>query len=168
MTDTINALAAAAAASTPGSRAYTYSAEGALTARILVIEDGGQSFPDGEGIGGATETMTHHVWGEIMMRAGYRPGMWSWWNAIPYGLQRANTAEDRIRGSKYVRRAVDLHEQLEVVIAIGTEAKKIVTSSPTGPRLYKTRSPVRSGHTARQDVVDLLVRARLDAYPAGF
>lgn len=45
MTDAINTLAAEAATDYAGGHAYTYAAQNALAARILIVEEGGVAFP---------------------------------------------------------------------------------------------------------------------------
>lgn len=164
VTDPLYALAAEAAAAYPGGRPYDYAAVDALSARILVVEEGGKAFPDGTGVGSPEDVAAHPLWNDILDRAGYQPGMYSWWNAIPCGLLRDHTADDRARGGKYARRAVDLHTQLEVVITVG-EAKNIVK---TAPRLTPVRSPHRATHRQRDEIVEALVEARRYAYPLGF
>jgi len=76
MPDAINALAAEAAAAYPGGAAYSYAAQDALTARILVVEEGGVAFPQGSGIGAPDDDMTGK-WSGVMNGAGLEPGMYS-------------------------------------------------------------------------------------------
>jgi len=52
--------------------------------------------------------------------------MYSWWNAIPCGLDRQPTAEDKGRGRKFLSRVVALHPDLEVVVAVGVVAQEVV------------------------------------------
>ncbi len=58
MTDIINHLAAEAAAASPGGVLYTYAAQDALAARILVVEEGGLAFPRGSNIGSPEDDIT--------------------------------------------------------------------------------------------------------------
>ena len=92
MTDAINDLAAEAAAAFPGGVAYAYAAQDAVTARILVVEEGGLAFPRGKDIGAPEDDVTG-TWRGILEGAGVEPGMYSWWNAIPCGLDRQPTAD---------------------------------------------------------------------------
>lgn len=163
MTDPLNVLAVEAAAACPGGRAYDYAAVGALAARMLIVEEGGKAFPDGSRIGSPEDVAAHPLWGDLFARAAIVPGMYSWWNAIPCGLVRALTADDRGRGLKFARRAIELHRDLGVVIVVG-EAARIVKS---GPRLTPVRSPHRATLEQRQAIVESLVQARLYAYPLG-
>lgn len=101
MTDVINNLAAESAAAFSGGVAYTYAAHDALAARILVVEEGGSAFPRGSNIG-APGNDPSGKWRGILDGAGFEPGMYSWWNAIPCGLDREPTADDKKRGAKYL------------------------------------------------------------------
>ena len=166
MTDAINHLAAEAAAAFPGGVAYTYAAQDAVTARILVVEEGGPRFPRGDGIGAPDDDVTGK-WRGILDGAGFEPGMYSWWNAIPCGLDRTLTADDKARGRKYLSRAVALHPDLEVVLAVGVVAHQVVDAARPGVRVLKTRSPLRTSAEQREEIRGMFERARLDAYPAG-
>ena len=92
MADPINDLAAEAAASYLDGRAYTYAAPDAMSARILFVEEGGGAFPDGKGIGSPLDVSSHIWWSGIFERAEYLPGMYSWWNAVPCGLDPEQVA----------------------------------------------------------------------------
>lgn len=167
MPDEINTLAAEAAAAYPGGVAYTYAAVDALTARILVVEEGGPAFPRGVGIG-APEEDPSGKWRGILDGAAFEPGMYSWWNAIPCGLDRPLTAEDKGRGRGYLTRAIALHTDLHVLIAVGRVAQEVVEASRTRVKVLTTRSPLRTSHAEREVIREKFVRARLDAYPLGF
>ena len=147
MPNALNALAAEAAAAYPGGAAYSYAAQDALTARILVVEEGGVAFPQGSGIGAPDDDMTGQ-WSGILNGAGLEPGMYSWWNAIPCGLDRPLSAQDKGRGRGYLNRAIDLHKGLYVVIAVGAVAQDVVKASRTSikvPWRYRCpRGPRRS------------------------
>lgn len=166
MSDLINALAAEAASAYPGGVAYTYAARDALTARILVVEEGGPAFPRGSGIGAPEDDVTGK-WRGILDAAGFEPGMYSWWNAIPCGLDRPLTAEDKGRGRGYLARAIALHTELEVVIAVGAVAQEVIQATRTRGKVLTTRSPLRSSLAERERIRDTFIRARLDAYPLG-
>jgi hypothetical protein len=171
--DPINALAAEAAAAYRDGRAYTYAAPDALSARILLVEEGGGAFPEGEGIGSPLDVSSHIWWSGILQRAEYLPGMYSWWNAVPCGLDRPNTVDDLGRGGKFLRRALDLHADLQVVIAVGEAAGKVAATTKAelarrGIKLLKPRSPHHTDNAHRLAIVDVLVEARLYAYPLGF
>lgn len=152
MPDALNALAAEAAAAYPGGTAYTYAAQDALSARVLILEEGGLAFPQGIDIGKPNAYPTGR-WGGVLSEAGYEPGMYSWWNAIPCGLDRPSTAEDRGRGGSFLRRAIGLHPDLHAVIAVGTVAQNMVKSTRTDPCVFSTRSPLRSSNAERQGVM---------------
>jgi hypothetical protein len=167
MSDALNALAAEAAAAVPGGIAYTYAAQDALAARILVVEEGGLAFPRGSDIGAPDDDVTGK-WSAILDGAGFRPGMYSWWNAIPYGLDRQPTAADKGRGRKYLSRVIALHTDLEVVLAIGVVAQEVVKATAPGARVLTSRSPLRTSGAQRDEIVKTFERARKDAYPLGF
>ncbi len=167
MPDALNALAAEAAVAYPGGTAYTYAAQDALSARVLIVEEGGSAFPQGINIG-KSQSDPPGKWGGILSEAGYEPGMYSWWNAIPCGLDRPSTAEDRGRGGSFLRRAIGLHLDLHAVIAVGMVAQGIVKSTRTEPCVFSTRSPLRSSNAERRRVIDTFIKARLRGYPAGF
>jgi hypothetical protein len=164
--DVINALAAEAAASYPGGRAYTYAAEDALNARILIVEEGGVAFPTGTDIGAPDNDPTGK-WHGILDSAGVEPGMYSWWNAIPCGLDRQVTAQDKAKGRAYLTRAIGLHTELFVVMAIGSVAQEIVRDARLSTKVLNTRSPVRSSAAEREQIRDTFIQGRLDAYPLG-
>ena len=166
MTDPINHLAAEAAAAFPGGTAYAYAAQDALTARILVVEEGGPAFPEGSNIGAPDDDVTGK-WSGILEGAGFEPGMYSWWNAIPCGLDRPLTADDKARGRKYLSRVIALHPDLEVVLAVGLVAHQVVGAVGPGARVLKTRSPLRTSAAQREEIRAMFERARLDAYPMG-
>jgi hypothetical protein len=166
MTDVINDLAAEAAAAFPGGVAYTYAAQDALSARILVVEEGGPAFPSGNDIGAPDDDVTGK-WKGILDGAGLEPGMYSWWNAIPCGLDRKPTADDKARGRKYLTRVIALHPDLEVVLAVGVVAQEVVQAAGPRARVLKTRSPLRTGAAQREEIRALFERGRLDAYPMG-
>lgn len=166
MPDVINALAADAALSLPGGTAYTYAAQDALTARILIVEEGGVAFPRGHNIGAPDHDPTGK-WRGILEDAGVEPGMYSWWNAIPCGLDRPLTAVDKGKGRSYVKRAVALHPDLYVVVAVGSVAQEVVKAARIGVKVLNTRSPVRSGSAERERIRDTFAQARVDAYPLG-
>lgn len=166
MPDAINALAAEAAAAYSGGAAYTYAAHNALTARILVVEEGGVAFPQGSGIGAPDDDVTGK-WNGILNGAGLELGMYSWWNAIPCGLGRPLTAQDKGRGSSYLKRAVAVHAELYVVIAVGSVAQEVVKAARTSIKVLNTRSPLRSSNAERERIRDTFVQARLYAYPIG-
>ena len=166
MTDPINHLAAEAAAAFPGSSAYDYAAQDALTARILIVEEGGPAFPHGSNIGAPDDDVTGK-WSGILEGAGLEPGMWSWWNAIPCGLDRTLTADDKARGRKYLSRAIALHPDLEVVVAVGAVAHQVVEATNPRARVLKTRSPLRANGARLEEIRGMFERARLDAYPMG-
>ena len=165
MTDVINDIAAEAAAAFDGGVAYTYAAQDALTARILVVEEGGLAFPRGNDIGGPDDRAD--TWSGILEGAGFEPGMYSLWNAIPCGLDRQPTADDKARGRKYLTRVIALHPDLEVVLAVGTVAHQVVDAASPRARLLKTRSPLRANAARREEIRAMFERARLDAYPMG-
>ena len=166
MTDPINDLAAEAAAAFPGGSAYVYAAQDALTARILVVEEGGPAFPHGRNIGAPDDDVTVK-WNGVLEGAGLEPGMYSWWNAIPCGLDRTLTADDKARGRKYLTRVIALHPDLEVVVAVGAVAHQVVETAGPKARVLKTRSPLRSNAARLEEIRGLFERARLDAYPMG-
>ena len=93
--------------------------------------------------------------------------MYSWWNAIPCGLDRPLSAQDKGRGRGYLNRAMDLHTELYVVIAVGTVAQAVVKDSRTSIRVLTTRSPLRSSDAQRERIRATFVQARMDAYPLG-
>lgn len=166
MPDVINVLAAEAAAVLPGGAVYTYAAQDALAARILVVEEGGVAFPRGSNIGAPGHDPTGK-WRGILEEAGVEPRMYSWWNAIPCGLDRPLTAVDKGKGRSYLNRAVALHPDLYVVIAVGSVAQEVVKAARISVKVLNTRSPVRSGSAERERIRDTFARARLDAYPVG-
>jgi hypothetical protein len=166
MTDVINHLAAEAAAAFPGGVAYTYAAQDALTARILVVEEGGLAFPRGSHIGAPGDDITGK-WSGILDGAGFEPGMYSWWNAIPCGLDRRPAAEDKARGRKYLSRVIALHTDVEVVLAVGVVAQEVVDAARPSVKVLKTRSPLRTSAVQREEIRKTFERARRDAYPLG-
>lgn len=166
MTDSINHLAAEAAAAFPGGVAYTYAAHDALAARILVVEEGGLAFPRGSNIGAPEDDITGK-WSGILDGAGFEPSMYSWWNAIPCGLDREPTAEDKARGRKYLSRVIALHTDLEVVLAVGVVAQEVVDAARLSVKVLKTRSPLRTSSNQREEIRKTFERARRDAYPLG-
>lgn len=166
MPDVINTLAAQAAANVPGAAAYTYAAQDALAARILVVEEGGLAFPRGSDIGAPDEVVTGK-WSGILGEAGFEPSMYSWWNAIPYGLDRQPTAEDRGRGRDYLRRVIARHCDLKVVLAVGVVAKEVIRGANPGVKVLTTRSPMRTSAQQRDEIRKTFERARMDAYPLG-
>ena len=87
MVDPINSLAAEAAAAYPGGVSYTCAAHDALAARILVVEEGGNAFPRGSRIGAPDDDVAGK-WRGILHGAGFERGMYSWWSAVPCGLDR--------------------------------------------------------------------------------
>ena len=93
--------------------------------------------------------------------------MYSWWNAIPCGLDRPLTADDKARGRKYLSRAIALHPDLEVVLAVGLVAHQVVEAARPSARVLKTRSPLRTNADQREEIRRMFERARLDAYPMG-
>lgn len=166
VSDAINGLASEAAAAFPDGVAYTYAAQDATTARILVVEEGGLAFPRGSDIGAPDDDVTGK-WSGILQGAGFEPGMYSWWNAIPCGLDRQPTAEDKGRGRKFLSRAVALHPQLEVVVAVGVLAQDVVKAARLDVRVLTTRSPLRTSSDQREEIRKTFERARHDAYPLG-
>lgn len=84
--------------------------------------------------------------------------MYSWWNAIPCGLDRAITAADKAMG---------LHRDLYVLIAVGSVTHEVVDAARIGVKVLKARSPVRSSTADRDRIRDTFAQARLDAYPLG-
>lgn len=166
MPDPINALASEAASDYPGGTAYSYAAQDVLTARILIVEEGGAAFPQGDDIGAPEDDPTSR-WHDIFRAAELTPGMYSWWNAIPCGLDRPVTGADRDKGRRYLNRAIALHADLYVVVAVGSVAQSLAAAASTSARVLKTRSPTRSGRAAHERIRETLVRARLDAYPIG-
>lgn len=166
MHDVINALAAEAAAAYPGGAPYTYAAQDALTARILVVEEGGVAFPRGSSIGTPDDDVTGK-WRGVLDDSGLEPGMYSWWNAIPCGLDRPLTAEDKGRGRRFLNRAIALHPELYVVVAVGSVAQEVVKATRTSIKVLTTRSPLRSSSAERERIRDTFAQARLNAYPLG-
>lgn len=166
MSDVINSLAGQAATAFPGGVAYTYAAQDALSARILIVEEGGVAFPRGSNIG-APEHDPTGKWRGILEEAGVEPGMYSWWNAIPCGLDRPVTAVDKGKGRLYLNLAVALHPELYVVVAVGAVAQEIVNAARISVKALNARSPVRSGRAERERIRDTFFRARLEAYPVG-
>ena len=162
----MNRLASEAAAATHGSVPYTYGARQALAARVLVVEEGGSAFPRGSDIGAPDDDVTGK-WSHILSGAGLVPSMYSWWNAIPYGLDRKPTAEDRGRGRKFLRRVVELHSNLEVVIAVGVVAQEVVAAARLDVKVLTSRSPLRTSSEQREEIRKTFERARLHAYPSG-
>ena len=166
MPNVIDVLAAEAAATVPGGIAYTYAAQDALTARILVVEEGGLAFPRGSDIG-APDDDVPGKWSGILDGAGFEPGMYSWWNAIPYGLDRQPTAEDKGRGRKYLSRVIALHSDLVVVLAVGVVAQEVVKAANPSINVLTTRSPLRTSADQREEIRKTFERAKRDAYPLG-
>lgn len=166
MSDPINALAAQALDDYPGGFVYTYNAHDALRARILVIEQGGKTFPHGDNIGAPDDDVTGK-WAGILDGAGFEPGMYSWWNAIPVGLDRAETVEDKAKAATYVKRAIALHERLFVIIAVGSAAQQVVKKAAGNIKVVGTRSPLRTSNGQRDDIRDAFADARSYAYPVG-
>jgi hypothetical protein len=166
MSDPVNALAAEAAAAYPGGAAYSYAAQDALDARILVVEEGGPAFPQGSGIGAPDDDVTGK-WSGILDGAGFEPGMYSWWNAIPCGLDRPVTAQDKGRGRGYLIRAVALHRRIDIVIAVRSVAQDVVKAARTGIKVRTTRSPLRCSNAERERIREAFVQARLYSYPFG-
>jgi len=104
-------------------------------------------------------------WRGILNGAGLEPGMYSWWNAIPCGLGRPLSAQDKGRGRGYLNRAIDLHKELYVVIAVGAVAQDVVKASRTSIKVLTTRSPLRSSNGQRERIRTTFAQARMDAYP---
>lgn len=165
MPDVINAPASEAAAAVPGGVAYTYAAQDALTARILIVEEGGLAFPRGVSIGAPNHDPGK--WRGILDGAGVEPGMYSWWNAIPCGLDRPITDKDKDKDKRTWNRAIALHSDLCVVIAVGSVAQEVVKAARISVKVLTTRSPTRSSNADRERIGDMFVQARLDAYPLG-
>ncbi len=166
MPDDINVLAAEAAAAFPGGVAYTYAAQDALTARILIVEEGGAAFPQGSRIG-ASDDDTTGKWHSILAAASIEPGMYSWWNAIPCGLGRPATAQDKAKGRTFLNRAIALHTDLCVLIAVGAVAHGVVKAAGVNVKVLNPRSPTRSSKADRERTRAALEEARLYAYPLG-
>jgi hypothetical protein len=166
MSELINALAATAVDDYPGGIAYTYNALDALRARILVVEQGGKAFPHGDNIGAPDDAGTGK-WAGILDGAGLEPGMYSWWNAIPVGLERADTVQDKAKARAYVKRAVALHDRLFVIIAVGSVAQEVVKAVGTNIKVVKSRSPLRTNNGQRDDIREAFAEARAYAYPVG-
>lgn len=162
----LDALAAEAAATLAGGTAYTYGAVDAASARILVVEQGGAAFPRGSNIGAPDDDVTGK-WAPILQGAGFSPGMYSWWNAIPCGLDRPETARDKTLGRRFLSRAIALRDQLFVVLAVGRVAQEVVTSTRMDVTVLTARSPLRTSAVERQRIIDTFVQARLNAYPLG-
>lgn len=167
MSNPINALAAEAVDDYPGGFVYTYNAVDALRARILVIEQGGKAFPHGDNIGAPDDDVTGK-WAAILGGAGLEPGMYSWWNAIPVGLDRPETVEDKAKAQAYLTRVVALHERLFVIIAVGAVAQGVVNKAARRRiKVVNTRSPLRTNNGQRDDIRDAFADARAYAYPVG-
>ena len=166
MSDAINTLAAQAATDYAGRHAYTYAAQDALAARILIVEEGGVAFPRGSDIGAPGVDPTGK-WLGILEEAGVEAGMYSWWNAIPCGLDRPLTPADKAKGRSYLTRAIGLHRDLYVLMAVGSVTHEVVDGARIEVEVLKTRSPVRSSTADRERIRDTFVQARLDAYPLG-
>jgi hypothetical protein len=166
MPDDINVLAAEAAAAFPGGVAYTYAAQDALTARILIVEEGGAAFPQGSSIGAPDDDQTGK-WHNILEGAGVEPGMYSWWNAIPCGLDRPTTAEDKARGRTFLNRAIAVHTDLCILIAVGAVAHEVVKAAGVNVKVLNPRSPTRSSKAERERIRAAFEEARLYAYPLG-
>jgi hypothetical protein len=164
MPDVINALASEAAAAFPGGVGYTYAAQDAPTARLLIVEEGGLAFPRGSA--SAPDHDPAGKWRGIL-DAGVEPGMYSWWYAIPCGLDRPITVQDKSKGRAYFNRAIALHSDLCVVIAVGSVAQEVVKAARISVKVLTTRSPTRSSNADRERIGDMFVQARLDAYPLG-
>ncbi|MFQ1000864.1 hypothetical protein [Modestobacter sp. SSW1-42] len=64
-------------------------------------------------------------------------------------------------------RAIALHPDLEVVLAVGLVAQEIVAAARPSARLLKTRSPLRTSADQREEIRRTFERARLDAHPLG-
>jgi hypothetical protein len=152
----------------PPSRAVSRTATraGSPYRRILVVEEGGLAFPLGSDIGAPDDDVTGK-WGGILDGAGFEPGMYSWWNAIPYGLDPQPTAEDKGRGRKYLTRVIALHADLEVFLAVGLVAQEVIKAASPGIRVLTTRSPLRTSADQREEIRKTFERARRDAYPLG-
>lgn len=133
---------------------------------MLIVEEGGVAFPRGSDIGAPDHGPTGK-WRGILEEAGVQPGMYSWWNAIPCGLDRPPTSADKGKGRSYLNRAVALHPHLYVVIAVGAVAHEVVKAARIGVKVLNSRSPIRSGSAERERIRDKFVQARLDAYPLG-
>lgn len=99
--------------------------------------------------------------------AGFEPGIYSWWNAIPCGLDRTATALDKGKGRSFLTRAIALHPELYVIIAVGALAQEVVTATPTRVKVLTTRSPQRTSHAERDRIHATFTQARKDAYPLG-
>lgn len=93
--------------------------------------------------------------------------MYSWWNAIPCGLDRQPMAEDKGLGRKYLSRVIALHTDLEVVLAVGVVAQEVVKSARPSVKVLTTRSPLRTNADQREEIRRTFERARRDAYPLG-
>lgn len=116
-----------------------------------MVEEGGFAFPHGSDIGAPEEVVIGKLSG-ILDGAGFRPGFYSWWNAIPYGLARQATAEDKRRGRDHLSRVVDLHADLRVVLAVGAVAQAIVRVAEPGVKVMTTRSPIRASAVQREEI----------------
>ena len=103
----------------------------------------------------------------MVHRAGFEPGMYSWWNAIPCGLERPLTAQDKRAGHRFLMRALALHSDLHVVIAVGAVAREVVSVTRPGIMVMTSRSPLRTSRVDRERIREVFERARLDAYPLG-
>ncbi|MCU1601898.1 MAG: hypothetical protein JWO22_2607 [Frankiales bacterium] len=166
MPDALNALAAEAATRFAGGTAYTYGGQDALSARVLIVEEGGASFPTGKDIGSPTDE-AGGKWASVLEEAGLVSGTYSWWNAVPCGLDRKLTADDRARGAGFLRRAVELHTDLHAIVAVGSVTQSVVKAARTGVTTFAARSPLRSSNAERERIVEALVLARKHAYPLG-
>ncbi len=93
--------------------------------------------------------------------------MYSWWNAIPCGLDRQPTAEDKARGRKYLSRVIAFHTDLQVVLAVGVVAQEVVDATRPSVKVLKARSPLRTNSDQREQIRKTFERARRDAYPLG-
>ena len=95
--------------------------------------------------------------------------MYSWWNAIPCGLDRASTttAADKAKGRGYLSRAIALHERLYVVVAVGAVAHDVVSGVRTDATMCKVRIPLRTSADDRDGIRRTLNQGRLFAYPLG-
>lgn len=167
MIDQINVLAEKAVEDYPGATAYGYNALDALDARILVVEQGGSAFPRGDNIGAPDDDETG-TWAAVLHGAGLEPGMYSWWNAIPVGLDRPETVQDKSKAQSYLAKAISLHTQLFVVIAVGTVAQQVVKKGGgTRIKVVNTRSPLRTNSAQRENIRQAFAESRAYAYPIG-
>jgi len=66
-----------------------------------------------------------------------------------------------------MNRAIALHKELYVVIAVGAVAQDVVKASRTSIKVLTTRSPLRSSNAQRERVRATFGQARMNAYPLG-